>query len=95
MFFLFRFAFLLFSDEEVFHYRGWACLREDLCSLLDGAEVRVAVIDAWSLLMNAKDIEMGQDSPCRFFYTVTATVSISTPCSFWSVGLLGLTHMFL
>lgn len=87
---LFSYWVFYFSDEEVFHYRGWACLREDMWSLLDHIEVRVAVIDTWCLLMNAKDIERGKGSPCRFFSPVRATVSFF-PLSFWLAGYQGVT----
>lgn len=87
-------VFFPFSDEEVFHYCGWACLREDMCSLLEHVEVRVAVIDTWCLLMNVKDIERSKGSPCRFFSSVSATVSIFPPLTNWVVGCQGVTRFF-
>lgn len=62
--------------EELFSYAGWACLRLDFCSLLDGEEVRIAVIDAWSIVLNTRDIGRAFPSPCRFFVSASTTVSL-------------------
>lgn len=62
--------------EEVFSFAGWACLRQDFCSLLIGEEVRIAVVDAWSLVLNSRDIGRVLPSPCRFYASASTTVSL-------------------
>lgn len=62
--------------ETVFSYAGWECLHVDICSLLVGIEVRIAVIDAWSLILNSRDICRQRLDPCRFFASTSTTVYV-------------------
>nr|GMC75042.1 uncharacterized protein LOC109155335 [Ipomoea batatas] len=42
--------------EELFNYNGWAATRDDLLSLKIGSQLRVAVIDVWSCILNLNTV---------------------------------------
>nr|GMC54007.1 uncharacterized protein LOC109171666 [Ipomoea batatas] len=61
--------------EKLFNYNGWAATRDDLLSLKIGSQLRVAVIDVWSCILNVRELSRTAGVPSRFFASIETTLN--------------------